>query len=112
MLKQGEKSRALALAKKKHDAFLEEAASLSDIASKYPAANIPDIEKFKDQDISGLMREVSCWKSSLKDLTKSFNIFQELTVVHRLSEDQMDKVELEMETVRNLINDLIKAVEK
>ena len=110
--KQGEKSKILALAKKKHDAFLEEAAALSDITSKYPAAKIPDPEKYMDQDISCMMREVSGWKNSLKDLTKSFNMFQELTVVHRLAENQMDAVEIEMETVRNAITDLVVAVEK
>ena len=61
---------------------------LTDISFKYVVASISDSDKYKNPDISCMMREVTGWKSSLKDLTKSN--FQELTVVHRLSEDLMD----------------------
>ena len=107
-----EKTRVLALAKKKFDAFFEDSGTLSDMASKYPADTLTDLEKCKDQDVSSLMRDVSGWRRSLRDLCKDFNTFQELTIVHRLSEDLMDKIELEMESTKNSMNDLIAFVEK
>ena len=58
------------------------------------------------------MRDVGAWKRSLKELSKDFNSFQELTIVHRLSDDLMERIELEMETTRNAVNDMITAVEK
>ena len=54
----------------------------------------------------------SGWISSLKDLTKTYNSFQELTVEYRLSEDLMEKIDLDMENIRNGVNDLIEAVNK
>ena len=107
-----QKSRVLALAKRKYDAFFEDAGVLTDISSQYPAGTLTDAENCKDQDISALMRDVVPWRRSLRELSKDFNVFQELTVVHRLSEDLMDKIELEMETTRNSVNDFIAAVEK
>ena len=110
--RQGEEAKTLALAKRKHDAFLEDAALLSDIASQHHIADVSNPDKFMDQDISSLMQKVSGWKANLKDLTKSFNTFLELTTTHRLSESLMDAIELDMETVRNAVNDLIDAIEK
>ena len=109
---QAEKLKVLALAKKKFDAYFEDSAALMEISTEFPVQNISDPKKCLDQDIGDLMRKISGWKSSLRDLTKSYNAFQELTVVHKLSQDDMDKIDLEMETTKNAINDLIAAVEK
>ena len=109
---QAEKAKVLALAKKKYDAFLEESAALTDISAEYPVEKLTDPKKCLDQDISSLMRNVSGLKTSLRDLTKSYNTFQEVTIVHKLSGNLMDNIELEMETTRNAINALIAAVEK
>ena len=107
-----EKARVWALAKKRHDAFFEDSSALTDISSKYPAITLTDAEKLKDQDISALMRDVGAWRKSLRELSKDFNSFQELTIVHKLSDDQMESIELEMETTRNAVNDLIIGVER
>ena len=107
-----EKTKTLALAKKKFDAFFEVSEPLVDLSSKYPTQNICDPKKIADHDISALVRKVTAWKNSLRDLTKDYNSFQELTIVHRLAEDLMEKLDLEMETARNAVNDLISVVEK
>ena len=91
---------------------MEDASVLSDIALRYPIENISDINKTKDHEISSLMREASTWKVNLKELTKKFNDFMESTVEHKLDDELMDAAELEMESVRNDIRDLIKAIEK
>ena len=71
-----------------------------------------DPDKCTDQDISGLMRKVSGQRNCVNDLTKTYNAFQEKTVVHKLADTLIDGIDLEMENVRNGITDLIKAVEK
>ena len=109
---QAEKSKVLALAKKKFDAFFEEATTLTDISTEYPVEKLTDPKKCSDQDISSLMRNVSGWKSALRDLTKNYNTFQELTIVHKLGDSMMDRIETEMEHTRNTLNGLITAVEK
>ena len=58
------------------------------------------------------MRDASTWKVNLKELTKKFNDFMESTVEHKLDDELMDAAELEMESVRNDIKDLLKAIEK
>ena len=107
-----EKTRTLALAKKKYDAFFEVSAPLVDLSTKYPIQNLSDPKKCPDPDISALMRNISSWKNSVKDITRDYNAFQELTIVHRLEENLMENIDLEMENARNAVNDLIVAVEK
>ena len=107
-----EKSRTLALAKKKYDAFFEISAPLIELSSKYPAQNLSDPKQFPDQDISAMVRKITSWRNSLRDLTRDFNTFQELTIVHRLEETAMEKIGLEMEDARNAVDDAIKAIEK
>ena len=80
--------------------------------TKYPTDNLTDADKCPDQDINGMMREIGGWRGCLKDLTKTYNAFQEITVVHRLADAQMDAIDVEMENTRNGITDLIKAVER
>ena len=74
--------------------------------------NLSDPDKYSDQAISKFMREVSGLKSSLRDLTKSYNAFLELTVTHRLEETLMDMIDLEMENTMNAcyeenVNDIL-----
>ena len=111
-LSQNQASKTLALAKRKYDAFFEDSSSLLDITVKHPKENLSDPDKYSDQAISKFMREVSGLKSSLRDLTKNYNAFLELTVTHRLEEALMHRIGLEMENTRNEINDFIKIVEK
>ena len=107
-----EKSKTLALAKKKYDAFFEVSVALVELTSKYPVQNFSDPKQFPDQDISAMVRNITSWRNSLRDLTRDYNAFQELTVVHRLEEIDMENICLEMENARNSVNDVIKAIEK
>ena len=94
MQKQAEKSKSLVLAKKKFDAFFEDSSSLTDIVTKYPTDNLTDPDKCLDQDIRGMMREVGGWRGCLKDLTKTYKAFHEITVVHKLADSQMDAIDV------------------
>ena len=105
-------AKVLALAKRKHDSFMDDASALYDVVHKYSISDISDNEKTKDHEICNLMREANTWKQNLKDLAKKFNDFMESTVEHRLDDDLMNTAELEMESVRNGINKLVKAIAK
>ena len=111
-VKENEKSKALSLATKKYDSLIEECGDLNEIVIKNPVDFISDEKKYPDQNISRLVRGISDWKLALKSIVKNYNVLQEQTVVYKLSQQQQEALDKQVEDTKNAMNKLIEVVEQ
>ena len=111
-VKENERSKVLCLATKKYDSLIEECGDLNEVVIKNPVDFLSDEKKYPDQKISRLVREISDWKLALKSICKNYNVLQEQTVVYKLSEQQQEALDKQIEDTKNAVNKLIEVVEQ